>query len=140
VEPRLVHLKKRKEFLRVAAAAKKFVTPSLVLQARARDEAEAGAPYPFRVGFTVSRKVGNAVIRNRVRRRLKAAAEQVLPEHAPGNNDYVIIGRRAALNRPYASLVDNLIKALDSFSAERSEKKSAPGAKQSKHSSTKIVP
>ena len=61
---------------------------------------------------TVSRKVGNAVVRNRVKRRLRAAAEEVLPVCAKDHRDYVIIGRRNALNRPYSDLVNDLKTAL----------------------------
>ncbi|MBT4720919.1 MAG: ribonuclease P protein component, partial [Rhodospirillaceae bacterium] len=63
VNPRLVHLKKRGEFLRVASARRKFVTPSLILQARPHDESDAEDTAPIRVGFTGSRRVGNAVVR-----------------------------------------------------------------------------
>ncbi len=67
-----------------------------------------GADRPLRVGFTVSRKVGNAVKRNRARRRLKAAAVEVLSLHARQSHDYVIIGRAATLGRDYACLVQDL--------------------------------
>ena len=74
------------------------------MQALGRPQAENGA----RVGFTVSRKVGNAVERNRARRRLRAAAEQVMPAHTLAGHDYVIVGRRETLKRPFASLVADL--------------------------------
>ena len=65
----------------------------------------------MRVGYTVSKKVGNAVERNRVRRRLRAAVRESL-ERRPGR-DYVVIGRRAALTRPWTALVDDLKAAAD---------------------------
>ena len=74
VEP----LKLRAQFLRVAAARRKFVMPGLLLQARAR-EADCTS---VRVGYTASRKVGNAVFRNRAKRRLRAAVGEVMPLHA----------------------------------------------------------
>lgn len=67
---------------------------------------------PIRVGFTASRRVGNAVCRNRVRRRLKAAVREVLVGHAKPDRDYVIIGRAATLKRPYAALLCDLETAL----------------------------
>jgi len=78
--PRVGALKRRPEFLRVAAGRVKWVTPGLVLQARCRGDAEE----EIRVGFTVSRKVGNAVRRNRARRRLRAAAGEVLLDEKLG--------------------------------------------------------
>jgi ribonuclease P protein component len=79
-----------------------------VLQACPSAAAHAGLRY----GLTVSRKVGGAVVRNRVRRRLRAAAEAVLPLHAAPGHDYVLIGRAATASRPYARLLDDLATAL----------------------------
>ena len=72
-----------------------------------------------RVGFTVSRKVGNAVERNRVRRRLRAVAELVFPVHARPDCDYVVIGRRQSLTRPFPALIQDLEHALRKVQAER---------------------
>jgi ribonuclease P protein component len=113
---KIARLRKRPEFLRVAAARTKFVAPGLILQARrasAADSAcEATADAGIRVGLTVSRKVGNAVERNRVKRRLRALANEVLPELGCGGADYVLIGRREALTRPYDSLREDLRNAV----------------------------
>ncbi len=76
--------------------------------AKRRGEDEAA----LRVGFTVSRKVGNAVVRNRVRRRLKSVAAETFPLFARPDHDYVVIGRQAALNRPYDALRADLEQAL----------------------------
>lgn len=65
-----------------------------------------------RVGFTVSRKVGNAVVRNRVRRRLREIARMVIPSQARPDLDYVLVGRQAALTREFAILRDELVEAL----------------------------
>ena len=66
----------------------------------------------MRIGFTVSRKVGNAVVRNRARRRLKAAAENIFPAHGKPGFDYVVIGRAATPVRPWAALQDDMVAAL----------------------------
>jgi len=90
----------------------KAVLPGLILQARQSAVGKTETLAPMRCGFTVSKKVGNAVVRNRVRRRLKAAAEQVLPQMAGNGYDFVIIGRRATLNRPFELLLGDLKGAL----------------------------
>ena len=117
--PVVGRLRKRPDFLKVAAARSKWVTPGLILQARRRPvaadsaEEDAAAAELVRVGFTVSRKVGKAVQRNRARRRLKAVAAEVLPGHARPGYDYVLIGRGGTLERPYGALVEDLRSALD---------------------------
>lgn len=105
----LDRLKKRREFLRAASGGRKYVTPGLILQVYRSIGAETGNA---RVGFTVSRKVGGAVDRNRARRRLRAVAEEVLTKQALLGRDYVLIGRSATVNRPYAALVRDLESAL----------------------------
>jgi ribonuclease P protein component len=106
-------LKRRSEFLRVAGAGVRCARPGLVLQA-APGRVVGG---PARVGFTVTKKVGDAVTRNRVRRRLRAAAAQVLPGRAAPGTDYVMIGRAATLNRRYSDLVGDLEAALTRLGA-----------------------
>ncbi|GIX16288.1 MAG: hypothetical protein KatS3mg119_0474 [Rhodothalassiaceae bacterium] len=106
---RLVRLKRRPAFVRVQRAGRRAVRPSLVLQAAPRAEVPAEA---IGVGFTVTRRTGGAVVRNRIRRRLKAAAAAVLPEAGRPGTDYVIIGRRAALHRPFDRILRDLRSAL----------------------------
>jgi len=102
-------LRTRPEFLRVAAARRKWAAPGLVLQARPRvDDPDA----PARVGFTATRKIGGAVVRNRARRRLRAAVRAVLPGAAEPGWDYVVIAREATVTRPYPELLDDLATAL----------------------------
>ena len=69
-------------------------------------------PTAIRVGFTVSRKVGNAVTRNRVRRRLREAARLVIPGRARADLYYVLVGRQAAIGRDFATLQQELLQAL----------------------------
>ena len=111
-------LKRRAEFLRVAASRRKWATPGLILQAApAEPQAESAAgseirAADIRVGFTCSKKVGNAVARNRAKRRLRAAAREVIALEAQPAHDYVLIGRTETLRRPYALLLQDLRTAL----------------------------
>jgi len=100
-------LKRRAEFLRVASKGRKVPVHGLVLQALARDDADA-----VRIGFTVTKKVGNAVVRNRTRRRLKEAARLLLAGHPISGVDVVLIGREATRSRPFAALMDDVARAL----------------------------
>lgn len=100
-------LKKRAEFL-AAARARRQPADGFLLQAR--DRGDADGP---RVGFTCSKKVGNAVIRNRAKRRLRAVAAQVLPGLARPGWDYVLIGRPdATVSRDFALLLADLERAM----------------------------
>lgn len=106
-------LKYRRQFLHVARKGRKYATPGLVLQARKRSQldTEIGKD-EIRVGYTVSRKVGKAVLRNRARRRLRAATEIVLKEHGLGGYDYVVIGRAKTPGRQFGALIEDLDFAL----------------------------
>ncbi len=106
-------LKRRPEFLRVAGGRRKWVTPGLILQARRRKDAGGADPGPPRVVFTASRKVGNAVSRNRARRRLKALAERLLPRLGMPGHDYVIVARTETIRRPFSALARDLTGALE---------------------------
>lgn len=99
-------LRQRADFL-AAAAGVKIATKAFVVQMR--DRQDGGPP---RIGFTVSRKVGNAVERNRVRRRLREVARRVPAVAAQPGRDYVLVGRRAGLNAPFEALVDDFTSAL----------------------------
>ena len=121
VYPAVLRLKRRADFLRVARTRRKWVAPGLILQARTQtaEDTSDGEFGVSRVGFTVSRKVGNAVVRNRVRRRLRDATAQVIPEQAKAGHDFVIIGRKGSLKRPFAALRRDLEKGLKQLDAHR---------------------
>ena len=130
-------LRRRREFLRVARGRRKWAAPGLVLQAReaadnrnkAREAADnrnktrdaTNEDAMVRIGFTASRKVGNAVARNRAKRRLRAAVSEIMPACAAPGIDYVIIARGATLTRRYADLLADLKTALRRVGALRSD-------------------
>jgi len=111
-EPALSGLRRRAEFLRVGAAGRRTAVPGLVLQVAPRASAPARIAGALGVGYTVSRKVGGAVERNRARRRLRAAVRKVMPIHAKPGFDYVLIGRAATVARPFSLLLVDLEQAL----------------------------
>jgi ribonuclease P protein component len=113
----IARLKRRAEFLRVADGRRRSVTPGLILQIL-RHPADA-EPASARIGFTASRKVGIAVVRNRARRRLKAAVARLMPLHAEGGHDYVLVARAATARRPFAALLGDLETALKQLGAWR---------------------
>jgi ribonuclease P protein component len=129
---RIARLKRRSEFLRVAGARRKWAAPGLVLQARRHEPGEAtpdAAPEgALRVGFTASRKVGIAVERNRARRRLRAAAAEIMPRHALPGHDYVLIARTETAGRPWPALLADLEAALRRVRAWRDGAAAAPEA------------
>jgi ribonuclease P protein component len=100
-------LKRRAEFLRVAAQGRKVPSAGLVLQVMARPDCG-----PARLGFTVTKKVGNAVVRNRTRRRLKEAARLLLRAAPVQGVDLVLIGRESTRRRKFVALMDDLRRAL----------------------------
>jgi ribonuclease P protein component len=95
-------LKRRREFLRVAGKGNRAARPGLVLQAL------PGTAGPLRVGFTCTKKLGNAVARNRAKRRLREAARLMLAEGAPEGWDLVMIGREATGDRNFRQLLGDL--------------------------------
>lgn len=105
----LARLQRRAEFLAVANTRKKWVTPGLIVQILPRPD------FPdktYRYGLTASRKVGNAVKRNRARRRLRALAETYLPQCGLPPADFVLIARPSTVEYDFALLTSELQMAL----------------------------
>ena len=116
-------LRKRRDFL-AAARARRWAADAFVLQARRRDEAETPEPDAIRVGFTCSKKLGNAPTRNRAKRRLREAARARLPLLGAPGWDYVLVGRpEATVARPFALMLADLETALRRVHAPKPEKK-----------------
>ncbi|MFC3125784.1 ribonuclease P protein component [Pseudoroseomonas globiformis] len=99
-------LKRRREFLRAAGKGKKAARPGLALQALPNTGRQ------LHVGFTATKKIGNAVARNRTKRRLREAVREVLSDEQPAGWDLVVIGREATRSRPFALLLADLRGAL----------------------------
>lgn len=99
-------LRKRRDFLATAKAERAGVS-AFLLQGRNR-----GDGGPVRIGFTVTKKTGNAVVRNRIRRRLREVARQVVPDAGRPGYDYVLVAREQALSAAFSSLLGDLSRAL----------------------------
>ena len=103
-------LRRRADFQR-AARGRRTQTDSFALQSRLRADAGGDGANP-RVGFTVTRKIGGAVERNRIRRRLKAALAAASAIAPDAHSDYVLVARRPALTRRFATLVADVERAF----------------------------
>ena len=101
------HLTKRADFLRAARGIRR-VEGAITLETCPSVEAGAG----LRIGFTASKKIGNAVTRNRAKRRLRAAASQLLPLLGREGHDYVLVARGTTVARPFAALLTDITTAL----------------------------
>ncbi len=105
---RLESLRKRQDFIAIRTGRRQH-SLSFVLQTREqRDENVAGV----RIGYTVTKKTGNAVERNRIKRRMRAAVHQIMPIYARQAHDYVLIGKRAALHTEFETMVAELGSSL----------------------------
>jgi len=113
---RLARLTQRKEFLAAAEHGRRFRSSAVMAQVRdaAPDEArKGGEPVGLRLGLTASRKTGNAVKRNRIRRRLREAAKQALASQTERPCDIVIVARSDVLTARFKALVADLSIAID---------------------------
>lgn len=133
---KLEKLRKRQDFL-AANGGRRWSAPGFVLLVRKRPESSGRAPDrqdegqpdphqpdtsqpgagqpiagPPRVGFTVTKRVGTSVVRNRLKRRLRALAREILAPRASAGTDYVLIGRSGGLTRAYSDMVADLERAL----------------------------
>lgn len=98
----LDRLRRRSDFLLARDSGHKWISDSIILQAAPNNSASV------RIGFTVTKKLGNAVVRNRIKRRLRAAVRQVMPLSANAGWDYVLIGRAAALDNNFDKLTKDI--------------------------------
>lgn len=105
-------IRKRSDFLKAAKSARRAM-PGFVIQARKRNENDNTDPQAIRIGYTCSKKVGNAVARNRAKRRLREIARKVLPTYGQAGWDYVLIGRaNSTASTPLSELIADLKRAL----------------------------
>jgi ribonuclease P protein component len=108
-------LRQRADFLAVADGARAN-SPAFVLQGRRRDDTG-----PIRIGFTVTKKNGTATERNRIRRRLRELVKRLDAISMRPHSDYVLVGRRAALTRDFAAMLDDLRSALNRLERQPSK-------------------
>lgn len=113
----LVRLKKRRQFLRATHNGKKFVASTMILQTVAQNEFDG-----MRLGFTVTKKLGNAVVRNRIRRRLRAVTQIIFTEHGIKGFDYVIVARKTSFDAPFDVLKRDLLYLFRLFKKSLNEK------------------
>jgi ribonuclease P protein component len=105
---RLETIRKRADFV-AANAGRRATTPGFILLVRDRQDSDAG----MRVGFTVTKKIGGAVVRNRMKRRFRALAREVIPSKGIRGADHVMIGRAKGIERDFGLLRSELAEALD---------------------------
>ena len=120
--PPLERLRKRADFL-AAAKGHACAKGAVLVQARDRDDGTE----VIRVGFTATRRIGGAVVRNRAKRRLREAARQIIPTLGKTGCDYVLIARGGAVARPWPRLLDDVKSALIRLAADLAARKGVPG-------------
>lgn len=108
----VIRLKKRQDFVHLNHNGRKFITKGFVLLALSRGENNPFSDI-IRVGFTTTKKLGKAVIRNRIRRRLRAVAQKVFPTSGQKTYDYILIGRMTTNDCSFERLVNDLNFALE---------------------------
>ncbi|MBS0235022.1 MAG: ribonuclease P protein component [Proteobacteria bacterium] len=116
--PILPTLKTRSEFLAVRGGRRQS-TPAFLIEMRERSAVTSRAARGPRFGFTITKKIGNAVMRNRIRRRLKAAFAAETKNSDLGPCDYVIVARQAALDRPFDLLLRDVNRAITALHGDK---------------------
>jgi ribonuclease P protein component len=106
------HLKKRADFLRAARGIRRVEGAVTLETCPTPDLGPEALPGRLRVGFTASKKIGNAVMRNRAKRRLRAAASQLLPLLGRAGHDYVLVARGTTVARPFPALLSDITTAM----------------------------
>lgn len=104
-------LRRRSEFLAVTAG-RRFHTERMTAQGQVRPAPAEAGPAGLRIGFTITKRVGRATERNRIRRRLRAAVSAIAADAPPVAADVVLVARRPALHADFATLKDDLLRAL----------------------------
>lgn len=98
-QDKITTLKQRQNFVEAAQSDSKWVSETLILQVNTPEmSALENTDHDYFIGYTVTKKIGNAVIRNRIKRRLRAAVAEIFPDHAQKHKHYVIIARHGALS------------------------------------------
>lgn len=100
-------IKKRSDFL-AANRGKRYATPGFVLLVKDRQDEDPAK----RLGITITKKVGNAVVRNRMRRRFRALAQEMLGDKGKSGADHILIGRESGIERDFGEMRADLAKAL----------------------------
>jgi ribonuclease P protein component len=108
----LATIRKRRDFL-AANSGKRAAMPGFVLLIRDRKDDDD----TIRLGITVTKKIGGAVVRNRMKRRFRALGREILPERGTPGADYVMIGRQGGIERDFSTLRGEFSEALDRISA-----------------------
>lgn len=104
----LIQIRKRSDFLRIQSKGRKWVSHGLTIQTMPNDDGIK------RIGYTVTKRTDKlAVKRNRIKRRLRAAAADILPAHAKNGQDYILVGRPQTLTRPYETLKNDIKWCLE---------------------------
>ncbi|MEZ5692163.1 MAG: ribonuclease P protein component [Rickettsiales bacterium] len=101
-------IEKRSDFLNAFNKGKKFITPNFILQMVKREPEHKAPADDVRIGFTVTKKMGRAVKRNRIKRRLRTAVKPAIEKYALKGHDYVIISRHKAFNTDFSDLTDSM--------------------------------
>ena len=96
-QDKITTLKKRQDFVGAAQSDQKWVADTLVLQANKAEDFPTDTDFDYFVGYTVTKKIGNAVIRNKIKRRFRSAVAEIFPSHADQQTHYVLIARHKAI-------------------------------------------